>query len=75
MVVVRPAAVLALPALNIVRTAARRHRGFGTPWGHAWLYASFCLLAKPAHLQGMATFAWSRLRGRRTGLIEYRRLA
>ena len=70
-----PAAVLAVPALNIARTAARRHRVFGTPWRHALLYAAFCLLSKPAHLKGMATYAWSRLRGRRTGLIEYRRLA
>lgn len=69
-----PIAVLALPLTNIARTAARRHRGFGTTWRHAWLYAAFCLLSKPAHLQGMATFAWSRVRGRRTGLIEYRRL-
>ncbi|MGA1630742.1 MAG: glycosyltransferase [Phycisphaerales bacterium] len=70
-----PATVVALPAINIVRTAWRRRRGFGTRWRHALLYATFCLLSKPAHLQGMATYAWSRARGRRTGLIEYRRLA
>lgn len=69
-----PIAVLALPLANIARTAARRHRSFSTPWRHAWLYAVFCLLSKPAHLRGMATFAWSHVRGRRAGLIEYRRL-
>jgi GT2 family glycosyltransferase len=39
----------------------------------ARLYASACLIGKFAELQGIATFAWNRgVRGRATGLIEYK---
>lgn len=71
---IAPAVTGALALLNVARTTSRRRRTFRTPWRHAALYAGFCLLAKPAHLQGIATFLVARVRGRRIGLIEYRRL-
>lgn len=57
---------------QLLRTAFRRWRQFGTPWRWAIAYAVFCQIAKPAQLVGMASFLASLARGRRPTLIEYR---
>jgi GT2 family glycosyltransferase len=52
---------------------ARREQAAGATRSDAALWASACVLAKPAQLQGAVQFAWNHLaRGRSTGLIEYK---
>lgn len=48
-----------------------RKRGFSP--GDARLYATFVLLGKPAGAIGVATYWLNRSRGKRSGLIEYKR--
>lgn len=48
----------------------QRRRGRGR--GEARLYASFTVLGKFAQLLGLGQFAWNRLLGRQTRLIEYK---
>ena len=63
-----------VPALllvaQFVRVAVREHRV--RPWRQAMTWSWFLLLDKPPHAVGIARYWLSRLRGRRTALIEYK---
>lgn len=64
-------ALLALYPLLFLRIArARERRGEGARAARE--YAFFCILGKLPESLGMARYAWNRLRGRRTALIEYK---
>lgn len=52
--------------------AYRGRRGRGDPRSHAALYASFCMLGKFPEAIGIATYWSNRLRGRYSGLMEYK---
>lgn len=52
--------------------AYRDARARGREPGEAALWGAFCVLGKLPQLQGAARFHWNRLRGRRSGLIEYK---
>lgn len=60
------ALLLAWP-LQVLRLARRRGGGRG-----AWEWAAFTVLGKLPEAQGVLGYWWSRLRGRRRGLIEYK---
>jgi GT2 family glycosyltransferase len=47
-----------------------RQRGWGA--GDSWLYAGSCAIGKFPNLVGQVQFHWNRLRGRQSGLIEYK---
>jgi GT2 family glycosyltransferase len=64
--------LLALPPLQALRIARRRQREYGDAWPDCRAYGVFCMLAKPAQLQGQLRYWRSRLLGRREGLIEYK---
>ena len=63
-------ALALLPLVQIARIARREARG--RPAHEAFVWASFLMLDKPPHALGIARYWWSRLRGRRTALIEYK---
>ena len=62
-----------LPALQFARVAARESRVW--PMRDALTWSLFLLLDKPPHAIGIARYWLSRLRGRRTPLIEYKERA
>ena len=63
-------AVAALPFAQVARIARReRHE---RPAREALVWATFLVLDKPPHALGIARYWLSRLRGRRTALIEYK---
>ena len=62
-----------LPLLQLFRVARRAARE--RPWRDALVWALFLTLDKPPHALGIARYHWSRLRGRRTALIEYKAVA
>jgi GT2 family glycosyltransferase len=66
--------LVALPALYAVQVwrIARSQRRRGRPASHARLYAFFTVLGKFAQLQGVLWYWTNRLRGRKTGIIEYK---
>ena len=65
-----PAAVLGLLLLQTFRIASKRRRaGAGE---RAFVYAVFCMIAKPAQAIGAVEFHINRLLGRRRRLIEYK---
>jgi GT2 family glycosyltransferase len=61
---------LAYPVLA-ARIFFRRQR-LGDGVTDAALYAAFCVLAKFPEALGIAKYAWNRMRGRRSKLIEYK---
>ena len=63
-------ALAGLPVLQFVRVAARERHA--RPLGEAATWSLFLLLDKPPHAIGIARYWLSRLRGRRTPLIEYK---
>lgn len=65
------AILITLQWIRIMRGCCRR--GFAP--NDARLYATFCLLAKPAGAMGIITYWYNRLRGTRSGLIEYKHAA
>lgn len=52
--------------------AYRERRRQGDPASHAALYAGFCMLGKLPESIGIGTYWLNRLRGRSTGLMEYK---
>lgn len=66
-------AVAALPVLQFVRIARREARV--RPPRDARLWAFFLVLDKLPHAIGIGRYWWSRLRGRRQRLIEYKEMA
>jgi len=52
--------------------AYRQRRRQGDPAQHAALYAAFCMLGKVPESIGVATYWLNRLRGRYSGLMEYK---
>ena len=54
------------------RIRAYRVREHGDKPADASLYANYCIAGKFAQLQGVMKYWWNRLRGKRTGLIEYK---
>ena len=58
------------PILSLRIARGMQARGFANR--DARLYGAFCVLGKFPGVVGVLRFAWSRLRGRRAGLIEYR---
>lgn len=68
-----PAAVLGLLLLQTMRIASKRRRaGAGE---RVFVYAVFCMIAKPAQAIGAVEFHLNRLLGRRRKLIEYKQPA
>lgn len=59
-----------LPVAQFVRVALREARV--RPMRDALRWSLFLLLDKPPHALGIARYWWSRVRGRRTPLIEYK---
>jgi len=70
-----PAVFLALAAaaLLVARVYMDQRRRCGRARHAAALYALACTAGKLAGAQGAARFAWNRLLGRRSALIEYKR--
>ncbi|MFP4145148.1 MAG: glycosyltransferase family 2 protein [Phycisphaeraceae bacterium] len=66
-----PGVIAAGYGVQVVRIYRGRRRE-GTPVRDAWLYAGFCLLGKVPEAIGAMKYALNRLRGRRSGLIEYK---
>jgi len=64
------ALLLAYPA-QMARIFLGRHRS-GDTAPDAALYAAFCVHAKFPEALGIAKYAWNRIRGRRSQLIEYK---
>jgi glycosyltransferase involved in cell wall biosynthesis len=64
--------LLALYPVWIARIALRRRAEFGNPWPDCLLYGAFCMLGKIPQMLGQASYLWHRVRGRRSGLIEYK---
>ena len=64
--------LLALYPIWVARIALRRRTGFGNPWLECLLYGAFCMLGKTPQMLGQTSYLWHRLRGRRSGLIEYK---
>ena len=62
--------LLGYPALGL-RILLRRLGRDGTPLDSV-LYAAFCVLGKVPEAAGIVKYWWSRVRGRRTLLIEYK---
>lgn len=52
--------------------AYRQRRRQGDPAGHALLYACFCIIGKLPESIGILTYWRNRLRGRYSGLMEYK---
>jgi len=69
------ASVLALVPAAYARAAYgayRERRRQGDPAGHAALYGAFCMLGKLPESIGIGTYWLNRLRGRYSGLMEYK---
>jgi hypothetical protein len=69
------ASVLALVPAAYLRAgygAYRERRRRGDPARHAALYGAFCMLGKVPEAIGVATYWANRVRGRRSGLMEYK---
>jgi GT2 family glycosyltransferase len=62
--------LLTYPVLWLRILLHRRARGVAT--GDAAIYAAFCVLGKFPELMGMLRYWWTRICGRRSGLIEYK---
>jgi GT2 family glycosyltransferase len=56
------------------RVRAYRMHAHGDRTEDASLYGNYCIAGKFAELQGMCTYWWNRLLGRRTRLMEYKGL-
>lgn len=65
------AALLALPALQLLRLTVRGRRS--RPLREAFTIAAFQLMAKPAQALGIARYWLGRTAGKRSALIEYKR--
>ena len=65
-----PAVVLGLLAVQTMRIASRRRRAGVSKL--AFVYAVFCMIAKPAQAIGALEFRVNRMLGRRRKLIEYK---
>ncbi len=65
-------ALALLPVAQLARVARREAQARGWPAREALTWALFLQLDKPPHAIGIARYRWSRLRGRRTALIEYK---
>ena len=57
-----------LLAAKITRYAVSQ----GMSYKHGMLYGCMCVLVKFAHLQGLLTFIWRRIRSRKPELVEYK---
>jgi len=68
---VAPLVALVLYALLFVRIRRGRFAAGAAP-RDAGLYAAFTVIGKWAEACGIAWYAWNRIRGRRTRLIEYK---
>ena len=69
------ASVLAIVPAAYARAAYgayRERRRQGDPAGHAALYGAFCMLGKLPESIGIGTYWLNRLRGRYSGLMEYK---
>ncbi|HWO14650.1 MAG TPA: hypothetical protein VNN80_34345, partial [Polyangiaceae bacterium] len=69
------ASVLALVPVAYARAAYgayRQRRRQGDPPRHAALYGAFCMLGKLPESIGIGTYWLNRLRGRYSGLMEYK---
>lgn len=68
------AALVLVPAAygRAVYGAYRQRRRQGDPPQHAALYAAFCMLGKVPESIGIATYWINRMRGRYSGLMEYK---
>jgi glycosyltransferase involved in cell wall biosynthesis len=65
--------LLMVMAYGALWLRVRRHRlRAGDPPDRASLYARSCVVGKFAQLVGAARYFWNRLRGRKTGIIEYK---
>ncbi len=65
------AVVPLVTAVSFLRMVLRRRFVTGF-WGDSALFCAFCMLAKLPQAWGVAWFFQNRLRGRRSGLIEYK---
>jgi hypothetical protein len=74
-IVVVPAAALTALTLIYGRLAMsiyRHRRGLGDSPKLSMIYGGFCVLGKVPESLGVLKYAYNRLRGRRSGLIEYK---
>lgn len=60
--------LLGIYPLQVARMAMRQGAGQADNWAHA----TFLVLGKFPEMQGVASYEWNRLRGRRRQLIEYK---
>jgi glycosyltransferase involved in cell wall biosynthesis len=65
------AAVLIYPLL-LAKVAVSRRRSHHNSWGHAFLYAGACLVAKPAECWGQARYWLRRLLGRPPQKLQHK---
>lgn len=65
-----PAGLLILSAYPLQIARMARRAGPGQP--DNWRHASFTILGKFPEMQGVLSYEWNRLRGRRRTLIEYK---
>ncbi len=61
-----------LPYVRVLHATYRSRVERGDSSEDAWLYAVFCTLGKFPEAAGAFTYAYNSLRGRHTGLIEYK---
>lgn len=65
-------AVHALPYARVLYATYRSRIARGDSSEDAWLYAAFCTLGKFPEAAGVVTYVSNALRGRHTGLMEYK---